>query len=171
MVMVREQQVHGGIWASIVAAAALLLWDVAFSGWFGASLIFCPIWFLVSVFKNAIQRPGWRLAIVRTGIPVFTLGLAWANGTLQITIAEANAPRLVAACEEYHALNGRFPEGLDELVPHYIRSVPRAKYCVGPWCQFDYFYNQGKPMLVWYVIPPHYRKIYYFETRRWNYIE
>lgn len=171
MVSIRKQGFYRGIRLSLGAAAVLLAWDVAFSGWFGASLIFCPIWFLLSLLKNVIQRPGWGLALLRIAVPAVTLGLAWTNDAVQIRVAEANAPRVVAACEEYHAANGRFPKNFDELVPQYLPSVPRAKYCLGPWGQFVYFYNQGKPMLVWYVVPPYYRRIYDFETRRWNYIE
>jgi len=156
---------------SVGAAALLLFWDAAFSGSFLMSWLFCPIWFLVSLLQNAIQRPGWGQALLRIGIPALTLGIVWINNAVQLSIAEANASRVVAACEEYHAAHGRFPEKLDELVPQHIRSVPRAKYCLGPWSQFAYFHNQGKSMLVWYVVPPYYRRIYDFDTRRWNYIE
>ena len=96
------------------------------------SSIFCPIWLLVSLLKNAIERPGWGLALVRVGIPVWTLGLVIANNAVQLGVAEANAQRVVAACEAYHAANGRFPKNLDELVPQYMNSVPVARYCLGP---------------------------------------
>jgi hypothetical protein len=162
---------HRGIRVSIGSALVLLAWDAAFSGSFLMSFCFCPIWFLVSILKNAIQRPGWRLALLRIAIPALTLGFVMANDALQLRVAEANAPRLVAACEEYHATNGTFPLTLDELVPQCMPSVPRAKYCLGHFGQFVYFFNQGKPMLVWYVVPPYYRRIYDFETRQWRYIE
>jgi len=171
MVAAPKHGFHRPVGFSLGAAGLLLACDAGFSGSFLMSWLFCPIWFLISLVKNAIQRPGWRLALLRTAIPPLTLGLAWANDAVQIRVAEKNAARVVAACEEYHATNGRFPKSLDELVPQYMPSVPRAKYCLGPWCQFHYFYNQGHPMLVWYVVPPYYRKIYDFDTRRWNYIE
>ena len=76
------------------------------------SSIFCPIWFLVSLLKNAVQRPGWRLALVRIMLPALTLCLVRANNAIQIGVAEKNAQRVVAACEEYHAANGRFPKDL-----------------------------------------------------------
>ncbi len=159
-----------GIKRSVVAAAVLLAWDGALSASFLMSWIFCPIWFLVSLLKNAIERPGWGLALVRIGIPALTLGLVWVNNDFQLGVAEANAQRVVAACEAYHAANGRFPKKLDELVPRYLNSVPLAKYCLGPPSEFSY-YSFGTPMLVWQVVPPHYRKIYNFETRRWSYLD
>lgn len=42
---------------SIVGAVALLIWDAAISGSYLTSILVCPIWFLVSLLKNAIQRP------------------------------------------------------------------------------------------------------------------
>ncbi len=129
-ILVRYVWSHRGIRVSIGTAAVLLAWDAAFSGSFLMSLIFCPIWFLLTILKNAIQRPGWRLALLRIAIPALTLGLVMANNAVQLRIAEANAPRIVAACQEFHAANGRFPKTLDQLVPRYMPSVPRAKYCL-----------------------------------------
>jgi hypothetical protein len=157
-----------GIKRSVVAAAFLLVWDGAMFGSFLMSSLFCPIWFLVSLLKNAIERPGWGLALVRIGIPALTLGLVRANSAVQLGVAEANAQRVVVACEEYHAANGRFPKKLDELVPQYMNSVPRAKYCLAG--DFAY-HNFGTPMLVWQVVPPYYRKIYNFDTRSWSYLD
>jgi hypothetical protein len=160
-----------GIKRSVVAAAILLAWDGAISASYLMSAIFCPIWFLVSLLTNAIERPGWRLALVRIGIPVWTLGLVSANNAVQLGVAEANAQRVVAACEQFHAANGRFPEKLDELVPHYINSVPIAKYCLGPSSCFYYYSNSGTPLLYWQVVPPQLRKIYHFKTHRWTYLD
>jgi len=84
-------------------------------------------------------------------------------------MAETNAQRIIAACEEYHAAHGNYPDKLDELVPQYMSSVPVAKYCIA-WNRFDYF-NHGNPLLVWCVVPPYFRKIYSFEGRRWSYLD
>jgi len=157
---------HRGIKVSIGGALILLAWDVALSGSFGLSFLVCPIWFLVSILKNAFQRSGWRLALLRIAVPPLTLGLVLANNALQLKIAETNAPRVVAACEEFHAANGKFPKTLDELVPRYMPSVPRAKYCL-IYGKFVYF-NYGKPMLLWHVVPPYGRRIYDFEKQQWN---
>jgi hypothetical protein len=158
-----------GIKASIWVAFLLLLWDVAITGSFLMSFFVCPIWFLVSVLKNAIMRPGLRLTIIRFSIPALTLGVVFANNSLQQMIAEANATRIVAACEEFHTNNGRFPNTIYELVPQYLPCIPPAKYCLD-YGDFVYI-NYGKPMLIWYVVPPFGRNTYDFETRHWNYID
>jgi hypothetical protein len=157
---------HHGIRVSVGGALILLAWDVALTGWFGMSFLACPIWFLFSVLKNLIQLPGWRLALLRTAIPPLVLGLVLANNAFQLKIGEANAPRVVAACEEFHTANGKFPKTLDELVPRYMPSVPRAKYCL-IYGEFLYL-NYGNPMLVWYVAPPFGRRVYFFEERHWS---
>lgn len=155
---------------SIAAVAVLLTWDGALFASYLMSGLFCPIWFLLSLLKNAIERPGWGLALVRVAIPALTLGIVWANNAVQIGVAEANAWRVVTACMTFHAANGRFPEKLDELVPQYLISVPRAKYCLGPPGRF-YYHNFGSPKLYWQVVPPYYRKIYNFDTRSWSYLD
>jgi len=158
-----------GIRASVGISLALLAWDVAISGSILVSWICCPIWMLGSIVKNTIQRPGWRFALFRIAFPALTLGLVLGNNVVQHGIAQTNAARIIAATEEFHAANDRYPCALDELVPQYMASVPRAKYCL-VWGDFLHF-NLGKPMLVWYVVPPYGRKIYDFEGRRWSYLD
>ena len=170
MSLVRSVWSQRDIRLSIGGAGLLLALDVAFTGSYLTSLLCCPIWFFAGVLKSAIERTGWWLALFKIAIPALTLGLVLANNAVQIKIAEAHAPKVIAACEGFHAANGRFPKSLDELVPRYIPSVPRAKYCLA-YGEFDYYFNQGKPMLVWCVVPPYNRRIYDFETRRWSYIE
>lgn len=160
---------HRGFGVSIGIALVLLIWDAGLDGSFGLSFLFCPIWFLVSILKNAIQRPGWRLAILRIAIPPLTLGLVLANDAVQLKIAKTNAARVVAACEEFHTANGKYPQTLDELVPQHLPSVPRAKYCLA-FGKFWYSNREGgSPMLVWWAVPPYGKKIYDFEKQRWNY--
>jgi len=161
---------HRGIRASIVTALILLASDAATDGSFLLSSMVCPIWFLVSVLKNAIQRPGWGLALLRIALPALTLGLVLANNAVQFRIAEANAPRIITACEEFRVANGKFPKTLDELVPRYMPFIPRAKYCLA-WGEFRYWNFDDKPILVWWAVPPYGTKVYDFENRRWRYID
>jgi hypothetical protein len=93
-----------------------------------------------------------------------------ANDAFQLKVAEANAKRIVAACEKCHAANGRFPRRLDELVPEYMNSFPVAKYCLGSG--FSYASSSDNTAKLWWpIVPPHYRKIYNFETRSWSYLD
>lgn len=155
---------------SVVAAAVLLAWDAGVCGSFLMSTLVCPIWFLVSLILNAIRRPGWGIALFRIGIPALTLLIVRVNSDFQLTVAETNARRVVAACERYHAENGRFPRKLDELAPRYLPSVPPARYCLGPPSGF-FYHGSENPLLAWQVVPPYYRKIYNFRDRRWSYLD
>jgi hypothetical protein len=156
----------------IGAAAIVLAFDVVLTGSILVSSIVCPIWILVSLLKSAIKRPGWGLAVARVLIPALTFCLVKANDAFQLRVAEAHGQRVVAACEEYHTVTGRFPGKLDELVPTYMNSIPVAKYCLGPGSRFFYAApNHGNTMLAWEIVAPHYRRVYNFETRRWFYLD
>ncbi len=61
-------------------------------------------------------------------MPFLTLGIAMGNGCLQWKISDANAERIIKACDEFRAVNGRYPLELNELVPKYLPSIPPAKY-------------------------------------------
>jgi hypothetical protein len=159
-----------GIRGSVLGALILLAWDVGLTGSFLASFLVCPVWFVVAVLKNAIERPGWGLALLRIAIPPLILAMVMANDVFQRKIAKANAPRVVTACEEFHAANGKYPETLEELVPQYMPSVPRAKYSLG-FGEFVYWNFNDSPMLIWYVVPPYSRAFYNFKEGRWRYLD
>jgi len=154
---------------SIGGACLLLAWDVGFTGSYLVSLFCCPVWGLACVVKGVSERRSWRFILVKSAVPVVVFGLVLANNAVQIRIAETNATRIIAACEAFRAANDRFPKSLDELVPSFIPSVPRAKYCFG-WGEFKYF-NFGRPMLVWCVVPPFSRRIYDFGAQRWGSVD
>lgn len=145
----------------------LLAWDVVYAGSFLLTLMVVPIWLLVSILKNAIERSRWEISLLRIAIPALTLGLVLANNAVQLRIARANSALLVAACNEYNTANGQFPKALEELVPRYLPCVPRAKYCVTG--KFLYMNYQGHALLVWYSFPVFGKNVYDFEKGRWSY--
>ena len=146
-------------------AAAVLFWDVGNEGFWGFSLLICPPWFLIGVVKNIIQRPGWGIAALRISMPLLTFAIAFGNGSLQWKISDANAERVIEACEEFQVANGRYPDNLDELVPKYLSSVPSPKYCL--MSAFFYVNSQGHPML-WWTRYGFYRRTYTFDEKRWS---
>lgn len=134
------------------------------------SLAVCPVWFLLSLVKNALQRPGWWIAMLRLVVPLLTLALVVSNDAMQRRIAGRNAATVIAACEQYRATRGTYPRSLDELVPQYLPSIPRSKYCLA-FGDFDYFDFGGHPMLVWCIVPPFGHRTYNFDDHRSNYID
>ncbi len=150
---------------SLGIAAAVLFWDVANEGSYIFSLLICPPWFLISFVKNIIQRPGWAIALLRVSMPLLTLAIAFGNGNLQWKVSDANAQRVIKACEEFRVVNGRHPSKLDELVPEYLTSVPPAKHCM--MGVFSYRNSDGHCTL-WWTRYGFYRRIYNFDENRWS---
>lgn len=167
--MQSQEQAPKRLWSSWIAgsllmAALVLFWDVGNEGFWGFSLLFCPPWFLISVIKNTVQRPGWGIAALRISMPLLTFAIAFGNGNLQWKISDAHAQQVIKACEEFRVANGRYPNKLDELVPKYFASVPRPKYCM--MSNFFYVNSDGHPML-WWNRYGFYKRSYYFDERRW----
>lgn len=153
--------IKGSLWL----AAGVLFWDVGNEGFWGCSLLICPLWFLISVVKNIIQHPGWGIAALRVSMPLLTFAIAFGNGNMQWKISDANAERVIKACDEFRVANGRYPNKIDELVPKYLTSVPPAKHCM--MGSFLYVNSQGHPML-WWTRYGFYRRIYDFDEKRWS---
>lgn len=54
---------------------------------------------------------------------------------LDNSLARRGAVRLAAACEEYKAKTGAYPETVRELVPGYLAKMPRARHTI-MWGQY-----------------------------------
>jgi hypothetical protein len=155
--------------SSLAIACLLIALDAAFTGSYLLSLLCCPVWTIHSIFTSVRERASKSIILLKVAIPALTLGVVLANNVVQVRIAEMNAERIVSACEAFRVSCGEYPTSLDELVPRYLPSVPRAKYCLAFG---NFFYSSGRrPRLVWCVTPPFHRRIYDFEMRRWSYID
>jgi hypothetical protein len=150
---------------SLWLAAGVLLFDVGLEGFYTFSLLICPVWLLISIVKNMIWRPGWRIAVLRISMPILTLAIAMANAEVQWKLSDANAERVIKACDEFHNASGRYPQKLEELVPDYLPSVPRAKYCLAG--KFWYFNTGDNCTLMWSRYG-FYRRIYDFDSKTWS---
>lgn len=131
---------------SLVSASVLLVFDVANGTFISAGI--CPIWFLVSLIKAIKRRPGWGVGLSRIAIPVLLLAIVAGNAALQSKFANANAERIIAACEQFRAATGKYPDRLDELVPKYLNTIPRARYAL-MFSDFQYRNPDGKHQLMW----------------------
>jgi hypothetical protein len=155
---------------SLVVASVVICFDIVFCGFYAMSSLVCPVWFVVSIAKAIIQRPGARVAAIRIAIPVATLLFAITNYSVQKNVAMANAERIIRACESYRVVNGAYPDELSQLVPLYLSSIPRAKYCCSD-DTFRYAHVAGRHALVWYLYPGFLRRSYVFETQTWHYVD
>ena len=153
----------------MICALVVVLLDVVFSGSYLFASRICPIWFLVALVLAIVRRPSVGVAAARILLPLATFLLVIANSSVQKRIAMAHAAQVIQACEQYREANESYPERLSDLVPRYLSSVPKAKYCLS-FGEFMYF-GSPHPMLVWYEIPPFGRRVYNFETGNWKYLD
>ncbi|HEY2759733.1 MAG TPA: hypothetical protein VGI75_03300 [Pirellulales bacterium] len=157
---------------SLILSLILIFWDAVISGSYMFSALVCPVWFLVALFRAGISPAAPGVSPARILAPVFTLILVIANANIQIAIAEANAAKVIRACERYHEANGAYPNKLADLIPHYLSSIPMAKYCLMEG-EFTYWGppQTQNPMLKWVQLPPFGRQIYDFERHDWGYVD
>jgi hypothetical protein len=156
---------------SLILSLILIFWDAAFTGSYLFSALVCPVWFLVALVRAGISPAAFGVSLARILAPIVTLILVIVNANMQIAIAEANAERIIQACERYHNDNGAYPNKLADLVPHYLSSIPTAKYCL-MMGEFSYWGPQNQnPILQWIQLPPFGRPIYDFQRRHWGYID
>lgn len=151
---------------SLLGGFVLLAFDVLFGSFISAGV--CPIWLLVSLVKASKKRPGWEIGLSRIVIPVLILAIVAGNAAMQSKTANANAERIIVACEQFRAATGKYPNQLDELVPKYLSSIPRAKYAL-MFSDFRYRNLDGNHQIMWDERPPFGRRIYDFELRKWRY--
>jgi hypothetical protein len=155
---------------SLITAGILLVLDVLIFGSFTISFFVGPIWLLVAVAKAVFQRKNRPLAAKRIGIVLVTLALVFGNAWLEARMARANAELIIEACTRYQTDKGIYPTKLDDLVPMYLHSVPRAKYDLFAG-DFFYLTYKGQHSLMWVAIPPFGRPDYQFEKAKWGYLD
>jgi hypothetical protein len=154
---------------TLICSLVVVFLDVVLDGSYIFSAVICPIGFVVGLAWNIVRRPNLGLAAARLLIPLVTGVFVVTNYSVQSRIAMHNAERLIQACERYREANGNYPEQLGDLVPRYVNSVPRAKYC----CSASEFMYRGQPRhtLSWWECPPFGRRVYNLETGKWRYVD
>jgi hypothetical protein len=78
-----------------------------------------------------------------------------------------NAETIIKAVNTYYADSGLYPENLNQLIPIYLERIPSCAYRMTD-SEFRYFSDQGDPNLMWAVVPPFGRRIYYFKDAEWR---
>jgi hypothetical protein len=106
--------------------------------------------------KSAI----WLVAIVS----VFAFN--WASNQM----ARHRANDVIAAVKAYHQQHGAYPRRLEDLVPAFLPSVPRAKYVLGLG-EFKYLYHEASPTLFYVEFPPFGRPTFSFGRDAWTYMD
>lgn len=106
--------------------------------------------------KSAI----WLVAIVS----VFAFN--WASNQM----ASQRANDVISAINAYHQRHGAYPKRLNDLVPAFLPSVPRAKYVLA-FGEFKYLYDEAHPTLFYVEFPPFGRPTFSFGRDEWGYMD
>ncbi|MBI4677707.1 MAG: hypothetical protein HY748_08990 [Elusimicrobia bacterium] len=94
----------------------------------------------------------WRRGM-RVAFFVVAAGLSVVAVRVNNNVARGRAERIVAAAGRHRQAKGCFPERLEELVPEFLPSVPRAKP-VALYSDFRYDTVGSRHRLSWRVFPP-----------------
>src|SRR5581483_10048155 len=145
----------------LIVAAILFGFEVLFGvGLIGGMGMFIAPVILLSPVQN---RPRFLKRLQVAAIYVCLVIATFALLQFNWKVAERRAAPVIAACKQFRAHNGRYPEGLDELVPTYLSSVPDARYTL---IERKFGYDENRPSLYFAVM--FFGVVYYdFQTNRW----
>ena len=121
---------------------------------------------LIAYFKRSSPRYYLKKSLIYAVMAVGVLGANYVNNQT----ARQRAELLIGKIEAYRAAQGEYPARLEALVPGYIDAVPMSKYTL---VHNRFFYIKGRSnVLLGYVhFPPFGRRIYSFETKKWEYLD
>ena len=95
-----------------------------------------------------------------------------ACNALQNRLADRRAVVIGNACLAYRAKYHLYPAKLEDLVPEFLPSVPRAK-----WNGESFKYStwlldpDHEPMLYYAAVPPFGRRFYHMKSGAWGYLD
>lgn len=158
----------------MIAALCLFIVDAFVFGWFCIAVIASVTLVLWHIPRTLLAMKRRDLLIVRalkTGIYSVMVAAIFAAYAGNNYLAGIRAETVVDAVHHFEADHHRYPESLSQLVPKYVRAVPRAKYTL-MFSEFLYF-KKGRagPLLLYYGFPPFERRIYFFESKHWSVLD
>lgn len=168
---------------TLILAAVLWAFDTQMAGVPMASLFVLTIgnFILIVGVLIACFRRNWPVALRRLA----SIGIYSAVCFVAILQTKAdgrrvrqNAEKVIAACEQYHAREGRYPEQLAQLVPRDLPALPPARLGAMGSPQFRYFVTApgtylkigpGVHILEYTAFPPYGKAFYAFEKKQWSF--
>lgn len=124
--------------------------------------------FLVKLFRRRKDRERRRTLLAKAAIYSCMVALIIAAFLAENMVAERRAKRIIAACEQFLAHTGSYPEKLSQLVPDYLGSIPDAKPLVMIANTFQYDVRSGNHALMYTIVPPYSGRCYQLEQKKWQ---
>lgn len=127
----------------------------------GYGMVLVVVFVILAVTQRQRRWECFRVAMIYALMFVATMALASAN----IKLAQRRAAPVILAVRRYNSEHGHYPKTLDELVPAYLPSVPRAGFTLLSR-HFGYF-NDENPQL---YFPAMFHGVfaYDFPTETWR---
>jgi hypothetical protein len=170
-----SSRIYRRLYTSLAIAAAVYVVDALVLDHGVWALLTTMIVFVIR-FPLAIvklMRTGWSAARIHviTGaiyllMAVAVLGTKYTNEV----IARHRADMVISAVRHYEHRHNRLPTQLEELVPDFLPSVPRAKYTL-LFGSFWYLASPNHHTLMWMTFPPFGRMLYRFEDGKWGQLD
>ena len=158
-----------GYRASIIIALALFLLDfLVFAGLlipvFAAYVVLWGVPQALAAWRKPAVRKAWFIRSAAYGCAgVVMLGITMLNRALVVR----GADEIVAAVEQFHAKEGRYPKALEDIVPRYLPRVPQGD--VKPdTTKYRYWQDDTKSYLSYTPPPWPVKRIYDFQKRQWR---
>jgi hypothetical protein len=158
---------RGWVWPLLVAGV-LVCFDGLILGVPMLSLL-AGLYAVLALIVGLIRRRSVRTPIVL----MFTFVVALGIGRFNRWLAHERAEEVIAAVEAFHAETGAYPAELEELVPKYFDEVPVAKYAIS---YNEFRYNGAVdsvrgPSLLYIDVAPFGMMRYYFDDKKWIYLD
>jgi len=155
--------------SAIIAGSLFIIDAFVFNQGVLASVI-CLSIVLIMLINSIRYRKDFKKRLIIMGIyaagAVLTIGAIRFNNNL----ARQHAEIIIQACEQYWHQKGGFPDRLEDLVPDYLKQVPRAKYAFSN-NRFIYRSRPDSHTLMYVAFPPFGRKIYSLENQKWGQLD
>ncbi|MGZ5049358.1 MAG: hypothetical protein ACXWBI_18950 [Usitatibacter sp.] len=158
---------------AITLSIVLVLVDAFVLSQGGISLL-VGAWLILVSLPMALFFKRYRgvrlIQLASIGVGLAAVATVFTVIALQNRMARHRAEAVIAAVEAFHADQKRYPDRLEQLVPKYLESVPRAKYTL-MFGDFMYHNYGADPTLMFTALPPFGRPTYRFAKGKWGYLD
>jgi len=164
--------IAGNIHKTLIGAALLFFVDAILANQGAISVIVGIFVLFISVPRALFGRDRAlrTLRLKKSAIWLIAVVGVFAFNRVSNEMAHRRANDVIVAVKAYHQQHGVYPKRLDDLVPAFLPSVPRAKYVLFLG-EFKYLYDAANPALFYVEVPPFGRPTFSFGRNKWDYLD
>ncbi|MFH1117767.1 MAG: hypothetical protein V1792_27925 [Pseudomonadota bacterium] len=123
------------------------------------------LWMIPRTLVALIRKePSTAVRGITLAVYVVMAAASFSAYTANMHLAKERSDDVIRAVDGFHSKYRRYPKSLDEVVPEFLKSVPRANYKL-LFGNFRYVHSEDKPFLMYYGWPPFQRLYYNFASK------